>query len=180
MKSIRSIAILALACLAATAGVAHSKGKLVSVVPVGDGCAQAPDGPANQFWEVQPGKTYELTIEEATDCANGGTDATIGIRVNAIGPGFIDLVAHKVDVGIYKFTFTIPANAVCTMPLFYCTPPGLANLGLRVLRSEDYPAHLRMASFGPGCTNPTKIEGPDCSPVPARSRTWAQVKQFYR
>ena len=178
--SMRYSALLALACLFAWSGVAEAKGRLLTVVPTDGGCVQLPADPPDQFYNVEPGKTYLCTIDQITDCANGGTDNTIGIRVNATGPGFIDLVAAKVSTGVYQFTITMPVNnPSCTLPIHYCTPPGSSDPGLSVLRDQDekYPAHFRMASFGPGCSNPTF---PFCSLTPARSRTWAQVKQIYR
>jgi hypothetical protein len=187
--SLRYSVLLALACLAASAGVAHARGKLLTVepFPASSACVQEPDGDTDQFWDVEAGKTYECTIIDVDDCANGGTDPTIGIRVNATGPGFIDLVATMQSTGVYKFMLTIPAdNPSCTLPIHYCTPPGSSDPGLRVLRScpdpcgdddDEHPAHLRIATFGPSCSNP---HFPNCSLTPARSRTWAQVKQMYR
>ena len=180
--SLRYSVLLALACVAAAAGPANAKGRLDSVVPIGVACVQVPqpDDPTDQFWEVQAGKSYTCKIVDVTDCANGGTDATIGIRVNATGPGSIDLVATRQEDGVYVFTIPVPVdNPSCTLPLFYCTPPGSSDPGLRVLRDKDdnYPAHLRIAEFAPPCENPTI---PACATTPTRSRTWAQVKQIYR
>ena len=181
--SMRYSVLLALVCLVASAGVAHAKGKLTKVEAVTvDPCVQEPSASTDQFWDVEPGKTYRCTIKEINDCANDGTDATIGIRVNATGPGSIELTADNQAPGEYQFTITIPANnPSCTLPIFYCAPAGTSDPGLRVLRSEDgdkeYPAHFRLATFQAGCTNPSF---PFCSPTPARSRTWAQVKQIYR
>lgn len=189
--SIRDSVLLSLALLAGSAGVAHARGKLFSVVPLvpNGACVQVPDGDTDQFWDVEAGKTYVCTIIDVDDCANGGTDPTIGIRVNATGPGFIDLVANKqAATGVYEFTIRIPENnPSCTLPIFYCTPPGSSDPGLRVLRScpapcnddDEHPAHLRIAEFGPlpACANPTF---PACETTATRARTWAQVKQIYR
>jgi hypothetical protein len=181
--SIRYSVLLALVCLAATAGSAHAKGQLTSVVPAqpldDEACVHGPSGQTDHFWEVVAGKTYVCTLTGVTDCANGGTDPTIGIRVNATGPGFIDITAEKKAIGVYEFTIMIPDdNPSCTLPIFYCTPPGSSDPGLRVLRTDgQYPAHFRIATFDSNCENPTF---PACETTPTRSRTWAQVKQFYR
>jgi len=175
--------VLGLACLVVCASTA-SAARLMSVVPSppGSACVQGPNGVSVQFWEVEPGKTYELLIDQVTDCGNGGTDPTIGFRLNSSSAGNTDWVGTKQSTGVYKVTVTLPAGAVCTMPLFYCTTPGMSNTGTLVQRNdgESFQAHLRMASFGPACSNPVGVGGADCSSVPARSRTWAQVKQFYR
>lgn len=182
--SIRYSVLLALACLAAAAGSAHARGQLTNVVsapPIDDGaCVHGPSGQTDHFWEVVAGKRYLCTITGINDCANGGTDPTIKIRVNATGPGSIELVANKTSVdGVYTFTIEIPMyNPSCTLPIFYCTPPGSSDPGLRVLRTDgQYPAHFRIATFDSNCENPTF---PACETTPTRSRTWAQVKQIYR
>jgi len=131
---------------------------------------------------VEPGKTYEVTISNVTECANGGTDATLDVRVNSSNSGNTDLIATLVVPGTYKFSYTLPADAVCTFPIFYCTTPGQNNTGLFVHRNDGGPfqAHLRAATFGPGCTNPQAILGGDCLVVPTRPSTWGKVKSFYR
>lgn len=185
MKSVLRTAFAAVACLVAFAGTAGANARLDSVLPaaVGGGCVLGPNGGSVQFWEVEPGKNYDLTITGVTECGNGGTDATINVRINSSSAGNMDLVASKVVDGTYEFTFPVPQGAVCTMPIFYCTTPGLTSSGLRVITKdapEEFQAHLRMASFGGNCLNPTGIAGSDCLLTPTRSRTWAQVKSFYR
>lgn len=182
MKSILRAAIAAAACLVALAGTAGANARLQSVVPslVGGGCVQGPHGGSVQFWEVQPGKSYDLTITGVTECGTGGTAPTINVRINSSNAGNADLVASRVVDGTYVFTFPVPAGAVCTMPIFYCTTPGMSSTGLRVLTqepSEDFQAHLRMASFGATCSILTSA---GCEPTSARQRTWAHVKSIYR
>ena len=171
----------ALLCLTLPS-LALANASLISVTPLDGGCVSGPTGPAVQRWDVEPGKTYQLTITGVTECANGGTDATLDVRVNSTGSGNTDLVATNVGVGSYQFSFTVPPGATCTMPIFYCTTPGQNNTGLFVWRNDggSFQAHLRMSSFGPGCTSPTPLLGPDCQTVPARPSTWARVKSFYR
>ena len=162
--------------------LAHANARLINVVPTDGGCVAGPTGLAVQAWDVEPGKTYEITISNVTECANGGTDATLNVRVNSSNTGNTDLVATLVVPGTYKFSYTLPANAVCTYPMFYCTTPGDNSSGLRVNRNDGGPfqAHLRAASFGPGCSNPQAILGGDCLVVPTRPSTWGKVKSFYR
>ena len=116
-----------------------------------------------------------------TECANGGTGPTINVRVNS-STGNTDLVATLVVPGTYKFTYTLPANGVCTFPIFYCTTPGQNNSGMRVNRNDgaNFQAHLRAAAFAPGCTNPQPILGGDCGLVPTRPSTWGKLKSIYR
>ena len=178
----RYATLLALALLAATAGMARANARLISVVPSDGGCVSGPTGPTVQAWDVEPGKTYQITISNVTECGNGGTDATINVRVNSTGSGNTDLVATFVSPGVYTFSYTVPIGATCTLPIFYCTTPGAGNTGILVYRNDggSFQAHLRAATFGPGCTNPTPILGPDCLVVPARPRSWGQVKAYYR
>lgn len=162
--------------------LALANARLVSVTPVDGGCVSGPTGPTVQAWDVQPGKTYTLQITNVVECAAGGTAATLNVRVNSSNSGNTDLVATFVSPGVYQFNYTMPANAVCTFPVFYCTTPGAGNSGLFVYRNDGvtYQAHLRAATFGPGCTTPTAIIGGDCLVVPNRNPTWSAVKAIYR
>jgi hypothetical protein len=173
-----------LAALAALTipSLALANARLISVVPTDGGCVSGPTGNTVQFWDVEPGKTYELTISNVTECANGGTDPTLNVRVNSTDSGNTDLVATLVVPGTYKFTYTLPVGAACTFPIFYCTTPGQNNSGMAVQRNDggSFQAHLRAATFSPGCTNPQPILGGSCSGVPTRPSTWAMVKRYYR
>lgn len=171
--------VLGLALLPA---VTYANARMISVVPTGAGCVAGPSGPFVQAWDVEPGQTYIVTISNVTECANGGTDATLNVRVNSTGSGNFDLVATFVSTGVYQFTFTIPVGATCTMNVWYCATPGDGSSGILVYRNDGAPfqAHLRASTFGPGCTNPQEIIGPDCGPVPADPSTWGRVKSIYR
>src|SRR6185436_14206404 len=116
--------LILLAALAALAipSLVQANARLISVVPTDGGCVSGPTGSSVQFWDVEPGRTYELTISNVTECANGGTGPTINVRVNS-STGNTDLIATLVVPGTYKFTYTLPANGVCTFPIFYCTNP---------------------------------------------------------
>lgn len=174
------LAWFAVAALAAPS-LARADARLISVVPLDGGCVSGPTGPGVQQWDVEPGRTYELTISHVLECANGGTDATLNVRVKSSSAGNTDLVATLVVPGTYKFSFTLPANSVCTMPILYCTTPGVMSTGLKVIRNDgaSHQAHLRAATFGPGCTGPVGGGG-GCSTAPTLSSTWANVKHFYR
>jgi hypothetical protein len=176
--------LIVLATLAALAlpTLARANARLITVVPTDGGCVSGPTGPTVQFWDVQPGKTYQLTISNVTECGNGGTAPTINVRVNSSNTGNTDIVATLVSPGTYTFTFTLPLGAMCTFPIFYCTTPGQNNSGIPVNRNDggSFQGHLRASTFGPGCTNPVPILGGDCSGVPTRPSTWGKVKSIYR
>ena len=175
----RDLAVLAAIGSLALAPLARAA-RLTNVVPTDGGCISGPTGPSTQFWDVQPGKTYRLTITNVTECGNSGTDATIGVRLNSTGTGNTDLVATNAGVGIYTFSFTIPANAACTFVIFYCTTPGQGNTGLMVTRNDGgkFQAHLRASTFGPACTSPTPIN--TCVSTAVLPSTWGSLKTHYR
>jgi hypothetical protein len=175
--------LILLAALAALTipSLVHANARLISVVPTDGGCVSGPTGSSVQFWDVEPGRTYELTLSNVTECANGGTGPTINVRVNS-STGNTDLVATLVVPGTYKFTYALPANGVCTLPIFYCTTPGQNNTGTRVTRTNgaNFQAHLRAAAFASGCASPQRILGSDCGLVPTRPSTWGRLKSIYR
>jgi hypothetical protein len=175
------LAFASIACLAIPS-LAHATARLINVVPTNGGCVSGPTGPTVQFWDIQPGKTYQLTISNVAECGNGGTAPTINVRVNSMGSGNTDAVATFVSPGVYTFSYTLPAGATCTLNIFYCTTPGDGSSGTFVIRNDGgaFQAHLRADTFGPGCTNPTPIIGPDCLTVPVRPQSWGQVKSYYR
>ncbi len=176
-----AIAVMTLPALALATDLGNAR--LISVTPVDGGCVSGPTGGSVQAWDVEPGKTYTLTISNVTDCGNGGTDATINVRVKSSDKGNAEIVATKVVDGTYQFTYTLPATASCTLPILYCTVFGQPDgPGMFTRRSDggDYQAHLRAATFGPGCTNPQEIIGPFCSPTPAHPLSWGRVKTIYR
>lgn len=179
LRAALTCAVMALLSLPA---LALANARLISVVALDGGCVSGPRGNAVQAWDVQPGRTYELTLGGVTECANGGADPTLGVRVNSSATGNTDVVATRVSAGVYKFSFTLPVNGVCTFPIRYCTTPGRASTGLVVQRNDGgaFQAHLRAATFGPACTNASSIVGADCKAVPTLTRSWGQVKFIYR
>ena len=177
-KFLLIVSILMLAVLPATT---HANARLVSVTSVSGGCVSGPTGPFVQSWDVEVGETYRIQISHVTECANNGTDPTLNVRVNSTVVGNFDLVATNVGPGVYEFDFTLPMDALCTLPIFYCTTPGDGSSGLFVWRDDGAPwqAHLRASSFQPGCTYPTELIGPDCGPVPTENSTWGAIKTLY-
>ena len=179
--------ILGLVVLPAIAqAIALGNARLVSVVPVSDGCFDGPNGATVQSWEVERGKAYRVTIADVTDCANGGTDPMIDVRINSstVGHEYKDLVAYYVSDGVYEFVYTVPTYGVCTFPVFYCTTPGdWLTSGLRVRRDDGggFQAHLRVAWWGPGCIFAGEILGPECEggTVPVEQSTWGAIKALY-
>jgi len=172
------IAVLALALLPA---MAHANARLVSVVPTAGGCVSGPTGPSVQAWDVEPGETYTLTLTNVAECGNGGTDPTINVRVNSTTHGNTDIIATYVADGVYEFDYTMPSDAVCTFPIFYCTTPGQAFTGIFAIRDDGvmYQAHLRAASFDGACMNPVQLKGPACLTVPTDEASWGRVKAIY-
>jgi hypothetical protein len=181
MSHHRLLALLAFAALVTPSRV-RAEARLISVVPMDGACVSGPTGPGVQRWDVESGKTYEITISHVVECAHGGTDATLGVRVMSTSADNTDLVATLVVPGTYKFSLTLLANSVCTMPIRYCTTPGDMSSGLKVNRSDGEPfqAHLRVSTFEPGCANPVGRSGDNCQSTPTRSSNWAMVKQYYR
>lgn len=161
--------------------VASATAMLTNVTNVSGGCVSGPTGPTTQAWDIEPGETYKVTLSNVLECANGGTDATLNVRLNNTDLGNTDLVATNVAVGVYEFNFTLPVDAVCTYPINYCTTPGVNSSGIKVIRNDgvNFQAHLRAASFGPGCTNPTEVLGPHCNTVAVEESSWGATKRLY-
>lgn len=193
MRNLRKGAFLAAVCTVAlmpALALALDLGgaRLISVTPVDGGCVSGPTGShvGVWAWDIQPGYTYTITIDNVTECANGGTDPTLNVRLNSSIPGhaYTDLVAVYVAPGTYSFDYTLPANAWCTVPILYCTVPGeWLTTGLFVRRADDYPkaSHLRASTWSEGCTSPTMILGPECGGViGTEESSWGAIKTIYR
>ena len=195
MKAVIPLSLLPLFLLFALpmSAFALDKGtaRLVSVTPVDGGCVSGPTGNTNQAWDIEPGYTYTIRLEDVTECAGGGTDPVLDVRVNSSIPGseYTDLVATNVAPGVYEFDFTLPVDAWCTLPILYCTIPGeWLTTGLFVRRDDGatnsngvpYTSHLRASTWGPDCSNPDMILGPECGAVPLESATWGRIKARYR
>jgi hypothetical protein len=157
------------------AGPANLGNATVSSVTSSSGsCVQSTtNGGGIQFWDIQAGGTYTVTLTGVTDCASQGNDSTIGVVVHNSAGGNIYAVAQFQDVGVY--TFTVPLTTQClTMPIEYCTHDrnGLpANLPGTGMFAQDYPGgvagghegHLRTATFDDNCNatgEDTTCQGP--------------------
>lgn len=196
MRSLRTVALTTALCVLAalpSTSLALEKGtaRLVSVTPLNGGCVSGPTGATTEAWDIEPGHSYQIRLEDVTECANGGTDPTLNIRVNSSIPGheYTDLVATNVAPGVYIFNYYLPASAWCTLPILYCTTPGeWLTTGLFVRRHDGglnpqgvpYTSHLRASTWGPGCTIPTMIPGPECSTVSTEESSWGSVKARYQ
>lgn len=141
-------------------------GRVSSVVPVDGGCVHQDSIPVNsvESWDVQQGKTYDVTLTNLTDCANGGTDPTIQILVKSSSTGNMCLTATRLSTGTYRFQVTMPSNACHTYPIQYCTENCSASTdGSFLARRSDggnKASHLRASTFGANCSDPQ--EDNDC------------------
>jgi hypothetical protein len=179
----RYLSAIVLAVLMTVPALVLANARLVSVVPVGSGCVSGPTGPTVQAWDVEPGEAYTVTITDVTECANNGTDPTLNVRINGTFTGNFEFVATNVGVGTYEFEVTLPEDAICTYPIFYCTTPGDNSSGILVIRDDGvgFQAHLRAASFEAGCTNPVELGGDLCDgQVSVEESTWGTFKVLYR
>ncbi len=134
-----------------------------------------------QFWDIQAGGTYTVTLSGVTDCASQGNESTIGVIVHNSTGGNIYVVANYQDVGVYTFTITL--NGQClTMPIEYCThnsaglpanQPGTGKFAQDV--PGGHPGHLRTATFDGSCNrtgdDSTCLGGPTPTPPPTASIT---------
>jgi hypothetical protein len=78
------------------------------------------NGGGNQFWDIQAGGTYTVTLSGVDDAANTGLDPTMQVIVhNSVG-GNICVVATQTAEGVYTFTITLGAQCK-TMPIEYGT-----------------------------------------------------------
>jgi hypothetical protein len=153
----------------------------ISNVTSGSNCVQSnTNGGGIQFWDIQAGGTYTVTLSGVTDCASQGNENTIGVIVRNSTGGNIGqapniLTATLVDAnvpGVYSFTVTL-TNQCFTMPIEYCTVNGQPGTGKF---ARDYVnggagghiGHLRTATFGDGCTyegDDTSCQGGGCDPA---------------
>ena len=125
--------LIVLAALAALTlpSLALANARLISVVPTDGGCVSGPTGPGVQAWDVEPGKTYEVTISNVTECANGGTDPTLNVRVNSMNTGNTDIVATLVArfIGIANPIPSLPVLPDTIAEFTPMTLPSVSNVG---------------------------------------------------
>ncbi len=176
MNCTRILAVAALAALLPATVLAAAR--VTSVVPVDGGCVTGPTGNSNiQNWDIEKGKTYQITFSGVTDCANGGTDAGIGFELkNSVG-GNTFWAANIGAPGVYSGTFVLPAGGCETFPVRYCTTDGVANSGIAALApTGSAVVHMRAATFAPGCASPQEIL---CA-TPSKPAAWGTIKSLYR
>jgi hypothetical protein len=144
-----------------------------NVTSNGSCVASTTNGGGIQFWDLQAGGTYTVTLSGATDCFLG-MNSTIGVVVHNSDPNpdnpnrNIYVVANYVDVGVYTFTITL-TNQCETMPIEYCThdsnglpanQPGSGQFAQDNVggAAGGHEGHLRTATFEgsyPNCGNVT-------------------------
>src|SRR5688572_6954736 len=144
--------LVALIFLISQKGFSQS-GYISNVVAVTPGaCVQSTINGNNQFWDIAQGNTYTITLSGVTDCANGGTDATIEVIVKNSITGNTCATANQVSTGVYAFEFTMPAEACATFPILYCTSGCSPNSGMFAEDNlQDGLGHLRTAYFDESC-----------------------------
>lgn len=177
----RSVALAAVLLLlvAVLPAPARANARLTAVTPLDGGCVSGPVGPNVEAWDVLPGATYRVRLEGVTDCASGGTDASLNVLLMNSALGNTPRVATYVAPGVYEFTFEMPKNACDTTPIRYCTAGGnTPNTGLVVGRHDTgtSQAHLRAATFDGNCSHPSTI---GCVTATVKS-TWGGLKSSYR
>jgi hypothetical protein len=128
------IAVLAVCMTVSRAGAADNLGDgYISSVTSGTNCVYSDTNNGGvQFWDIQAGGTYTVTISGVDDAANGGLDSTMQVIVHNSDPNDpnnnrnICVVANQVVVnnmgveGEYTFTVTL-TNQCMTMPIEYGT-----------------------------------------------------------
>ena len=147
------------------------------------------NGGGIQFWDVQAGGTYTITLSNVVDC-DQGQDSQIGVIVHNSTGGNIYTLANQQSVGVYQFTVTLvgPIGTQClTMPIEYCTTSAIgvpANKPGSGFFAQDFngtgggghPGHLRTATFDDSCNLTgldTTCSGITCDP------SSIQVTKFY-
>lgn len=163
-----SMAIAPVAASSAAPMVAGNLGnaRVFSVISLDGGCVFDDDQPVNsvESWDVQQGKTYQVTLTDVTDCAHGGTDATIKVNIKSTPTGNVCLTATQVQIGTYVFNITMPSNACFTYPIVYCASATCTGNDGFFARRKDGGAsesHLKAATFDENCQNPIADE--DCT-----------------
>src|SRR5215467_8602266 len=123
------IVTTALCMTVSRAGAADNLGHgYISNVTSSNNCVYSDtNGGGNQFWDIQAGGTYTVTISGVDDAANGGLDSSMDVIVHNSSGGNACVVANQTAEGVYQFTLTLvgdPPNGttMClTMPIEYGT-----------------------------------------------------------
>ena len=104
------------------AGAADNLGHgYVSSVTGSNNCVYSDtNGGGIQFWDIQAGGTYTVTLSGVDDAANGGLDSSMSVIVHNSAGGNICTTANQTSEGVYTFTITLGAQCL-TMPIEYGT-----------------------------------------------------------
>jgi hypothetical protein len=133
-----------------------------SVTSNGSCVASTTNGGGIQFWDIQAGGTYTVTLTGVTDCASQGNESTIGVVVHNEAGGNLYALATYQDAGVYTFTITL-AGQCLTMPIEYCTHDRSTGLpgnfpGTGFFAQDNvggapggHEGHLRTATFDANC-----------------------------
>jgi hypothetical protein len=144
------------------------------------------NGGGNQFWDIQAGGTYTVTLSGVDDAANQGMDPTMQVIVHNSAGGNICVQAASTVQGEYTFTITLGAQCL-TMPIEYgtlsCNPqspqcvPVAGCQGFGVF-ARDFPynapppitenneGHLRTTIFDDSCVKQGDDTTCSASPTP--------------
>jgi hypothetical protein len=141
----------------------------VSSVTSGTNCVYSDtNGGGIQFWDIQAGGTYTVTLSGVDDAANLGLDPTMSVIVHNSAGGNLCVTATQTGVdGEYTFTITLGAQCL-TMPIEYgtltcnpkspgCVPaPGCQGFGVFAQDNVGgiaggHEGHLRTTIFDENC-----------------------------
>jgi hypothetical protein len=164
----------------AGAGPANLGNATVSSVTSTSNCVYSDtNGGGVQFWDVQAGGTYTVTLSGVTDC---DPLSQIGVIVHNSGGNNIYVLADQQSEGVYTFTITLTTQCL-TMPIEYCThdATGLpANQPGSGMFAQDAPGgnqgHLRTTIFDSDCVKQGDDTTCQATPPPTASIT---VCKFY-
>ena len=172
-------------CMTITVNAADNLGHgYVSSVTSGTNCVYSDtNGGGIQFWDIQAGGAYTVTLSGVDDAANQGQDPTMSVIVhNSVGGNICTTATQTGDQGVYTFTITLDGQCE-TMPIEYgtlscnpkspnCVPmPGCQGFGMFAQDNVGgiaggHEGHLRTTIFDdyPSCAK----QGDDnlCSATP--------------
>jgi hypothetical protein len=159
-------------------------GYVSSVTAVNGECVQSTtNGGGIQFWEIQAGGTYDVTLSGVDDAANQGNDPTMQVIVHNSGGGNLCVQAASTEPGEYTFRITLTTQCE-TMPIEYgtlsCNPkaptcvPVAGCQGFGLFAQDNvggvaggHEGHLRTATFDGDCN----VTGEDhtCAGTPQKA-----------
>src|SRR4051812_4067224 len=119
------------------------------------------------WWNIQAGKTYSLTLSNINDCANGGTANTITVSIVDINLNKTCYIATKISTGTYRFVYT--ASNCGVVNIWYCVTNCAPNSGPSgfVARCTPGPgsgqaAELRTSLFNSQCVWQSDVSSNCC------------------